>query len=99
MAFRATFVCMKKFTPSPSAPTQVILKLVEKLGSPTSEELWQVAKSNTAVFNSKNHMKKVSVNFDLFLELFYVKCLSFTVNNCSFRSNLYFLRMTDPVSF
>ncbi len=60
MAFRQTLVCLKKYTPSPSAPSQILLRLVEKLGSPTTSELWEeAAKAHSTSFNSKNHMKKV----------------------------------------
>lgn len=58
MAFRQTLVALKKFAPSSSAPSQVLLRLVEKLGNPTTEELWREA-SQDSTFNSKNHMKKV----------------------------------------
>jgi hypothetical protein len=61
MAFRGSLVCLKRFSPSASAPSQVLLRIVEKLGSPNTDELWaEVSKSHGSIFNSKNHMKKVS---------------------------------------
>jgi hypothetical protein len=69
MAFRSTLVCLKRLSPSPSAPSQVLLRLVEKMGSPTTEELWREAsQSADSSFNSKNHMKKVrnSIPISLF---------------------------------
>mmetsp|Transcript_19410 Transcript_19410/g.46929 ORF Transcript_19410/g.46929 Transcript_19410/m.46929 type:complete len:124 (+) Transcript_19410:95-466(+) len=58
LGFRAGSVLLKKTLPDPNAPTQIILRCLERDGAQTSHELWTRVQGEAAV-GSKHRMKKM----------------------------------------